>query len=116
MYCNYSKDKFDNELTFIKPCWLTEGMKSNLTYLEWETTLQEIEKSYLMLTKNGWKAEEARSILSLSLKTELYMCGYINDWINFFTLRDDKQHAHPQAYELAHPLHEEFIKRKYITN
>ena len=21
-YCNYSKDKFGNELTFIKPCWL----------------------------------------------------------------------------------------------
>lgn len=115
-YCNYSKDKFGNELTFIKPCWLTGGMKSNLTYLEWETTLQEIEKSYLILIKNGWKAEEARSILPLSLKTELYMCGFVNDWINFFTLRNDKQHAHPQAYELAHPLHEEFIKRKYITN
>ena len=115
-YNNYSKDKFGNELTFIKPCWLTGGMKSNLTYLEWETTLQEIEKSYLMLTKNGWKAEEARNILPLALKTELYMCGFVNDWINFFTLRDDKQHAHPQAYELAHPLHEEFIKRKYITN
>ena len=115
-YNNYSKDKFGNELTFIKPCWLTGGMKSNLTYLEWETTLQEIEKSYLILTKNGWKAEEARNILPLALKTELYMCGFVSDWEHFFELRDDKQHAHPQAYELAHPLHEEFIKRKYITN
>lgn len=113
-YNNYSKDKFGNELTFIKPCWLTGGMKSNLTYLEWETTLQEIEKSYLMLTKNGWKAEEARSILPLSLKTELYMCGFAEDWEKFFELRC-ATNVHPQARELAIPLKEEFIKRGYIT-
>ena len=113
-YNNYSKDKFGNELTFIKPCWLTGDMKSNLTYLEWETTLQEIEKSYLMLTKNGWKAEEARSILPLSLKTELYMCGFAEDWEQFFKLRT-ASNAHPQAKELAIPLREEFIKRGYIN-
>ena len=113
-YNNYSKDKFGNELTFIKPCWLTGGMKSNLTYLEWETTLQEIEKSYLTLTKNGWKAEEARNILPLSLKTELYMCGFAEDWKKFFELRC-ASNAHPQAKELAIPLKEEFIKRGYIN-
>lgn len=113
-YNNYSKDKFDNELTFIKPCWLTGGMKSNLTYLEWETTLQEIEKSYLMLTKNGWKAEEARSILPLSLKTELYMCGFAEDWEKFFELRC-ATNAHSQARELAIPLKEEFIKNGYLN-
>ena len=113
-YNNYSKDKFGNELTFIKPCWLTGGMKSNLTYLEWETTLQEIEKSYLMLTKNGWKAEEARSILPLSLKTELYMCGFAEDWEQFFELRC-AANAHPQARELTIPLKEEFIKKGYLN-
>lgn len=118
-YNNYSKSKFNNELTFIKPCWLTGDMKSNLTYLEWETTLQEIEKSYLMLTKNGWKAEEARSILPLSLKTELYMCGFTEDWEHFCRLRSKKYgigNPHPQSDELVTPLYEEFIKRKYITN
>ena len=112
-YNNYSKDKFGNELTFIKPCWLTGDMKSNLTYLEWETTLQEIEKSYLMLTKNGWKAEEARSILPISLKTELYMCGFAEDWEQFFELRCAAS-AHPQARELAIPLKEEFISKNYL--
>ena len=112
-YNNYSKDKFGNELTFIKPCWLTGDMKSNLTYLEWETTLQEIEKSYLMLTKNGWKAEEARSILPLSLKTELYMCGFAEDWEKFFELRC-ATNAHSQARELAIPLKEEFISKNYL--
>ena len=112
-YNNYSKDKFGNELTFIKPCWLTGDMKSNLTYLEWETTLQEIEKSYLILTKNGWKAEEARSILPLSLKTELYMCGFAEDWEKFFELRC-ATNAHSQARELAIPLKEEFISKNYL--
>ena len=112
-YNNYSKDKFGNKLTFIKPCWLTGDMKSNLTYLEWETTLQEIEKSYLMLTKNGWKAEEARSILPLSLKTELYMCGFAEDWEKFFELRC-ATNAHSQARELAIPLKEEFISKNYL--
>ena len=36
------------------------------------------------------------------------------DWKHFFSLRDDKDHAHPDAYALAHPLHEEFIKRGYL--
>lgn len=113
-YNNYSKDKFNNELTFIEPCWLTPDMKHNLTCLRWLNTLQSIEKSYLLLTKNGWKAEEARSILPLSLKTELYMCGFAEDWEKFFGLRC-ASNSHPQARELAIPLREEFIKRGYIN-
>ena len=73
------------------------------------------EHGYLFQISAGWKPEQARAVLPNALKTELYMCGYVSDWEHFFELRDDKQHAHPQAYELAHPLHEEFIKRKYIN-
>ena len=71
-YCRYSANRFNNELTFIEPCWLTPDMKSNLTYLNYVDTLQKIEDTYIALTKNGWKAEEARNILPLCLKTELY--------------------------------------------
>ena len=109
-YNNYSKDKFNNELTFIMPCWAV-----GIYYPNWLLTLHNIEDTYMELVKSGWTAEQARSILPLSLKTELYMCGFTEDWKKFFELRDDKQHAHPQAYELAHPLHEEFIKRGYIN-
>lgn len=112
-YCNYSKDKFNNELTFIEPCWVDKFYYSN-----WLTTLQNIEDTYMELIKKEWcksTPEQARTILPLCLKTELYMCGFAEDWKKFFELRDDKQHAHPQAYELAHPLHEEFIKRDYIN-
>ena len=89
-------------------------MKGNLTYLNYVDTLQKIEDTYITLTKNGWKAEEARNILPLSLKTELYMCGFAEDWKKFFELRC-ASNAHPQAKELAIPLKEEFIKRGYIN-
>ena len=123
-YCNYSKDKFGNELTFIKPCWLDDEKLAFLGSYHTITmdkssesifiaNLNNAERDYLDLIKSGWKPEQARGVLPLALKTELYMCGLLSDWENFFILRDDKQHAHPQAYELAHSLHEEFINRKY---
>ena len=132
-YCNYSQDKFNNEITYIIPCWmnLEEGSYNNGKYYNSiatpylvKGTTEEIfllklvgdELDYFELLEKGWKPEQARAILPNALKTELYMCGFVEDWEHFFMLRDDKQHAHPQAYELAHPLHEEFIKRKYITN
>ena len=123
-YCNYSKDKFDNELTYIKPCWLDDEKlalfdsyhtvaRDKSSESIFIANLNNAERDYLDLIKSGWKPEQARGVLPLALKTELYMCGFLSDWENFFILRDDKQHAHPQAYELAHSLHEEFINRKY---
>ena len=127
-YCNYSKGKFNNQLTFIKPCWtnIPEGNYGDvfnpkepditLTPNEYAfiDILRETEKYYIGLTNNGWKAEQARDVLPLSLKTELYMCGFAEDWKNFFELRC-ASNAHPQAKELAIPLREEFIKRGYIN-
>ena len=127
-YCNYSKNKFNNELTFIKPCWtnIPEGnygdvfnpKEPDITLAPNEYAfidiLREIEKYYIGLTNNGWKAEQARNVLPLSLKTELYMCGFVEDWGQFFKLRT-ASNAHPQARELAIPLKEEFIKKGYIT-
>ena len=127
-YCNYSKGKFNNELTFIIPCWsnieeqdygdIFNVKEPNNTLAPNEyafiDALRTSEAHYIGMVSNDWKPEQARAILPNALKTELYMCGYEEDWKHFFELRDDKQHAHPQAYELAHPLHEEFIKRGYV--
>ena len=125
-YCNYSKNKFGNKITFIKPCFLDDEKLA--LYGPYHTVIRDkspesifianlnmSERDYFDLIKLGWKPEQARAVLPNALKTELYMCGYAEDWEHFFSLRDDKQHAHPQAYELAHPLHEEFIKRGYIN-
>lgn len=139
-YCNYSKGKFNNEITYICPYWLDYNKVQELTEIankdnkeiyrmghdeslsmkerglySFVYDMSNHEHGYLFQISAGWKPEQARAVLPNALKTELYMCGYVSDWEHFFELRDDKQHAHPQAYELAHPLHEEFIKRKYIN-
>lgn len=125
-YCNYSKDKFGNELTFITPCWIGKEQENislegrdicGNTYAEvcFKESLIKAEKSYFTLLKEGWKPQEARAVLPNSLKTELVMTGFMNDWEHFFKLRDAGS-AHPQARELAHPLHKEFIKRGYLVD
>ena len=145
-YCNYSKDKFGNEVTFILPPWLDEnnpnlhknwsasddwgeclteyyykitdfGAKDGMyvdTHQAFATALFHAEKLYFSLLDNGWKAQEARAVLPNSLKTELVMTGFIDDWKHFFFLRDAAA-AHPQARELAEPLHKEFIEKGYVT-
>lgn len=118
-YCNYAKDKFGRECTFIIPSWedYPEGgyrPTSIVDYGQFIWSLYRAEQAYFKLLDQGWIAQQARAVLPNSLKTELIMTGTIEQWKDFFILRDDKQHAHPQAYELAHPLHEEFKNRNYI--
>lgn len=128
-YCNYSKDKFGNELTFIQPCWLDdERLKLYGPYhtvirdksLEsiFIASLNNAEKDYIDLIDSGWKPQEARAVLPNSLKTELVVTGFTSDWNHFFDLRarGTTGAPHPQAKELAEPLMKEFIARKYINN
>ncbi len=123
-YCNYSKDKFGNELTFIQPCYLDEG-KLNI-YGPYHTVVRDkspesifianlnsAEQDYLDLLKLGWKPQEARAILPNILKTELVMTGFVSDWKHFFNLRC-ASNAHPQARELAIPLMEKFKELNLI--
>lgn len=134
-YCNYSKGKFGYQLTCIIPSWsgLEEGSYSledveekydkcliidrckNAEEASFVRALCHAEREYFDLLELNWKAQQARDVLPNSLKTELVMTGTIKQWEGFFKLRDAGS-AHPQAYELAHPLHEEFIKRGYIDN
>lgn len=128
-YCNYSKDKFGNELIFIQPCWLDdERLKLYGPYhtvirdksLEsiFIASLNNAEKDYIDLIDLGWKPQEARAVLPNSLKTELVVTGFTSDWNHFFDLRarGTTGAPHPQAKELAEPLMKEFIARKYINN
>ena len=112
-YCNYSKNKFGNEVTFIEPCWsTTEPMRDGFS--EFRTALAEAENHYLFLIENGWKPQQARAVLPNSLKTELVMTGFVSDWKHFFRLRSriaETGKPHPQAQELVDPLMDEFIKR-----
>lgn len=117
-YCNYSKDKFGNEVTFIKPCWeiktaneviTPEGTHMSSDSLEFLTALNEAEDHYLSLLAKGWTPQQARSVLPLGIKSELISCGFEDAWSNFFRRRDAPD-AHPMAQEIAKPMHEEFNK------
>ena len=132
-YCNYSKDKFGNELTFIIPTWLSipEG---NCTYWDGDwidankqviqisedeanmhsflVTLDCSEYQYMQLINNGWKPQQARQILPNALKTELVMTGFESDWKHFFELRCDAA-AHPDARKLALELYNKLYNKEY---
>ena len=130
-YCNYSKDKFSNEITFITPPWFDKELHFNSGALDivdgfselkeqfgldgavFLSNLLNAEDDYKTLINEEWKPQQARAILPNSLKTELVMTGFVSDWKHFFELRCPGS-AHPQARELAIPLNEEFINRKYI--
>lgn len=116
-YCNYSKSKFNNEVTFIIPCWLDipSGSYTNLSQQSPEdgeykqimlhenninaypvtTTpagrfLWELlwsERGYFDLLNQGWKPQQAREVLPNACKTELVMTGFVSDWKHFFSCR-----------------------------
>jgi thymidylate synthase (FAD) len=123
-YCNYSKGKFNNELTFVAPYNL--DFQELKLYGPYHTVirnqsaesifmshLNNAEKDYLDLINLGWTPQQARDVLPLSIKSELISCGFGDAWTNFFYRRCAND-AHPMARELAIPLREEFLNRKYI--
>lgn len=134
-YCNFSKNKFESEITCILPYGFSapEGHieidRDTIVrlYGEEEAKTQDMlpisqiinhyidcEKRYMKLINLGCTPQIAREVLPLGLKTELVMTGFISDWEHFFELRCDKA-AHPQARELAIPLQEEFIKKEWLN-
>lgn len=124
-YCNYNKDKFNNELTFIKPTWL-DIPTGDYTY--WDGDWCDIDNmkiqlpsdngiadnflwclnnagmQYRLLINKGLKPQEARGVLPNATKTELVMTGFESDWEHFFELRCSGA-AHPDAKKLADELY-----------
>lgn len=105
-YCNYSKDKFNNEITFIMPSWWNYNssiIESGERYFC--EILQKCEDYYKSLLDMGYKPQEARVVLPNATKTELVMTGFESDWEHFLSLRTSKN-AHPDAQKLANELKE----------
>lgn len=99
-YCNYSLNKYQNELTFIRPFfWNGDPEK----FCIWEKTMAILERSYLDLIAKGASPQEARSVLPNSLKTEIVVTMNIREWRHFFKLRASSA-AHPQMQEIAVPM------------
>lgn len=105
-YCNYSKDKFGNEITVILPCFFDTGMgilSNSLVYQEWKSSCEWAEEHYFNLLKMGATPQQARTVLPNSLKTEIIITANYREWRNFFKLRTAEA-AHPQMREITIPL------------
>ena len=100
-YCNYSKGKFGNEITFIEPYWF----KWNRGYKVWAYKLYFwlSEKIYMWLARKGEMPEHLKRILPLDVKTELMLCGYKDAWENFIKKRGDR-HADGECQELTRTI------------
>lgn len=101
-YCNYGKDKFDNQVTFVEPFFFpaeSRGLERKL----WEDLCQQSETTYLKMLELGAKPQEARSVLPNSLKTEIIVTANPREWRHIFELRTARE-AHPQIRQIICPL------------
>ena len=99
-YANYSKDKFGKEITVIKPFFWADG--SDL-YGTWVKAMEAAESAYLKLIEIGASAQEARSVLPNSLKTEIIVTANLRQWRHIFNLRCAKA-SHPQIRQIMLPM------------
>ena len=107
-YCNYSKDKYGNELTVILPVEFYDvdlESETNLFYqhAHWYEAMVLSEKQYFYMLKMGATPQLARSVLPNSLKTEIVVTGNLRNWKHFFKLRTSNA-AHPQLKALARDM------------
>jgi thymidylate synthase (FAD) len=105
-YCNYSKDDFGSEITFIIPDYLeykSEGWNI------WKESMKQAEDAYFKMLDFGLSPQQARAVLPNSLKTEVVMTANLREWRHFFKLRalGTTGKPHPQMLEVAIPLLED---------
>jgi len=105
-YCNYSKDDFGSEITFIIPDYLeykSEGWNI------WKESMKQAEDAYFKMLDFGLSPQQARAVLPNSLKTEVVMTANLREWRHFFKLRalGTTGKPHPQMLEVTVPLLED---------
>ena len=135
-YCNYSKEKFGNEITINRPSWVSDKETGSTRELLneycrmianndiacmsaidwWHFANMASEIAYMKLIECGKKPQEARVVLPLDTNTDLVHTAFVSDWKHFFDLRalDKTGPAHPDAKELALPLYELFREKHII--
>lgn len=119
-YCAYNKDKFNNEIKFIKPIFYMPGTieiydneNDKLNCLKtqyWTRCMEIIEEHYMDMSKNA-KAipDELRMILPHSTASQVTMTANIREWRHILDLRTKKM-AHPSVRQILIPLLLKFKK------
>lgn len=129
-YCNYSKDKFGNNISINVPTWINKSdaeiRHSFQEYCEsvatntnnkwnvidyWLFANMACEYSYMNLIRLGWKPQQARVVLPLDTNTEVVYTAFESDWQHFIELRTS-QAAHPDIRILAEKVKEEIENLK----
>lgn len=95
-WCNYSNDKFGNELTFVKPCNIEEDTKE---YSIWLDTMLYIEQQYNEMSRIGAKPDQLRLLLPHSTAATVVMTANLREWRHIFKLRCSKS-AHPAVQQI----------------
>lgn len=113
-YCNYTADKFGNEITVID---IATGFQYDLSsekdikkYRIWTQAMLDAEKHYFEMIEAGAKPEEARSVLPNSTKTEIVMTMNLREWRHYFRMRCSSR-AHPQIIEVSKMILKVFAER-----
>lgn len=111
-YCNYAKDKFGKELTFIMPCFWNEQGEDYAKVVVWKNAMKMAELCYMHLIDMGCSPEQARTVLPNSLKTEVVATMNIRQWRHFFRQRflGVTGKPHPQMFEIAKLAFQELYK------
>lgn len=107
-FCSYNKDKFDSQITVIKPM----DIDKDIEYIYWESACISAENNYLQMIAVGSTPQKARSVLPNSLKTEIVVTTNFREWRHIFKLRAISKAAHPQIRDLIIPLYNE-VRRIY---
>lgn len=108
-YCAYAKDKFDNELTFVRPNFGIY-LQNPEVMTQWEKDMEHAEYNYLKLAKMGANAQECAQVLPKSTKCEMVVSATELDWQHFFDLRyrGNTGKPHPQMEDIAEKIYMEF--------
>lgn len=110
-YCNYSGAKFGGQITCIDLAtgfqYDTDSGKDWAKYEIWREAMDNAERYYFAMLDAGATAQEARSVLPSSLKTEVVMTSNLREWRHFLKLRTAPA-AHPQMQEVAKMLLRKF--------
>lgn len=99
-YCNYGKDKFENEIKFIEPVNID---KTSELYKDWYRTVDFIEQEYVRMSRMGATPDQMRMILPHSTAAEVTMTANIREWRHILDLRTKKM-THPSVRQILIPL------------
>lgn len=119
-YCNYAQDKFNNEITVIRPCfWNEENVINDISgnllnrYMAWQSACEFAESQYFKLLESDATPQEARDVLPTSVKTEIIITATENEWQHMINLRyhGTTGKPHPQMIESMTLIYDELCKQ-----